>query len=340
MRCVCGETFQRKVTLALHINDHTFPIDCTICASRNIDIIKLNSSDEILSHLKEHVSRSANANICETCGKSYKNRYCLMQHQLSHSNEKKYECNICFQKFVYAASIRRHKLNIHSQIKRYKCEICDKVYSTASALKDHAYVHNGQPKPYFCQICNKDFHHPSQLKIHMSRHTGERINCKICKKSFPSTVKYQVHSCVRALKPYSCSSCGTLFKLQANLMNHKCGNKTTYGCIECDKVFRSAQAARQHYRVHANDEDKTWEECDICHKKVSTPAVLTKHRKIHTEEPKNICDICGKAFRARDALKVHRRIHTGEKPYACTFENCNKRFSDPSTYINHKKRHK
>lgn len=338
---MCGEIFNRKKELNDHIKEHIYPTTCIACTEQKDENSIINTITDIKLHLARHGTVNNKRHVCETCGKEFKLNYSLVQHQFSHSTEKNFECDICLKKFVFNCTLYRHKINIHSATKRFKCKLCDKAYTGASALKDHMYSHSGQPKPHECKICDKSFYSPSLLKHHMLKHTGERIYCQKCNASFGSIGGYHMHKCFKDLKPFKCKKCHKSYCIEAKYLNHICvlQPEKKSVCDKCGGRFMNNYLLKLHSRVHADEEEKTWVECDICQKKLSSRNCLSKHRKIHTEKPKFECDICSKPFRDSCSLKVHRRIHTGEKPYTCEIENCNRKFSDPSTYYYHKKRH-
>ncbi|KAI0062907.1 hypothetical protein BV25DRAFT_1824957 [Artomyces pyxidatus] len=51
------------------------------------------------------------------------------------------------------------------------------------------------------------------------------------------------------------------------------------------------------------------------------------------------CTYCGKGFTRPSSLKIHLHSHTGERPYACTFEGCDRTFSVQSNMRRHARTH-
>lgn len=85
-------------------------------------------------------------------------------HELIHTNEKPFSCEICQKSFRQESSFRRHKL-IHADVKPYSCKYCFKKIRHETALKEHERIHTGET-PYSCPICNKTFRQQGALKYH------------------------------------------------------------------------------------------------------------------------------------------------------------------------------
>ncbi|OQS00049.1 hypothetical protein THRCLA_06284 [Thraustotheca clavata] len=54
-----------------------------------------------------------------------------------------------------------------------------------------------------------------------------------------------------------------------------------------------------------------------------------------TTKKQHQCSYCGKLCKCNSELVHHMRTHTQEKPFMCTFEGCNKRFTQSSNCTAH-----
>nr|CAI5849095.1 unnamed protein product [Callosobruchus analis] len=117
---VCGQVFEKKRLLTIHMKIHSF--------------VK-------------------SVFLCNYCDKSFTQKVSLMRHLPIHTGEKPYQCEVCGKRFVHHTSFKVHKLS-HSGVKSFKCSYCDRSLASSSHLKRHLRIHTGE-KRYSCGVCGK-----------------------------------------------------------------------------------------------------------------------------------------------------------------------------------------
>ncbi|KAJ3397250.1 hypothetical protein HDU92_000130 [Lobulomyces angularis] len=60
----------------------------------------------------------------------------LNSHRITHTQERKFQCNSCELKFSRAYDLRRHE-KTHEKVKTYQCQYCKRFFSRGDALKRH-----------------------------------------------------------------------------------------------------------------------------------------------------------------------------------------------------------
>lgn len=128
---VCGQQFDKKNRLSLHIR----------------------------WHMKVRPYK------CDECEKSFAQKCDLRSHMRVHSGEKPYKCSMCEKAFSGLSAKLCHE-RTHRNERPYKCDVCGKTFTYGSTLNKHKKTHTGE-KHHFCEPCNKAFAESHHLKAHL-----------------------------------------------------------------------------------------------------------------------------------------------------------------------------
>ncbi|KAG2464673.1 MAFK factor, partial [Polypterus senegalus] len=92
---------------------------------------------------------------CPECGKGFRWKSKLREHQTMHFGEKPYFCAVCGKRFSYKRSIQRHQV-LHTGEKCHPCPECGKLFTTKEYVQKHQITHTGE-HPYPCTQCGRRF---------------------------------------------------------------------------------------------------------------------------------------------------------------------------------------
>ncbi|XP_057212436.1 zinc finger protein 335-like isoform X2 [Triplophysa rosa] len=121
----------------------------------------------LTQHMKSHSTDKPH--MCDKCGKSFKKRYTFKMHLLTHiqnCGNSLFKCEFC----EYICNDKKHLLNhqlSHTNDKPFKCEECKYSTSKEEFLVSHIAIKHTGEKPFSCDMCHFTTRHRKNLRLHI-----------------------------------------------------------------------------------------------------------------------------------------------------------------------------
>ena len=99
---------------------------------------------------------------------------------------------------------------------------------------------------------------------------------------------------------------------EVGMNKHKLDVCFKFCCNDCGKMFKRASILEKHRKIHS-DKPKELFNCDQCGKDFSTQGALKRHKILHSNMMQFQC-YCGRAFNRKDNFRSHQKTHQSPKP--------------------------
>ncbi|XP_049866917.1 zinc finger protein 91-like [Pectinophora gossypiella] len=279
---ICGKGFMHKKNIWKHkkvlhadlLNDRNDSEENTMHASTEEDEYNIDENGATLSTPQFNSFNFAN----------FTNN---VQQQLTQGEV--YTCDICYQRFSFRDSLRKHKRAKHGFKNptpggssdtqslpsagdggRSNCTICKITFADKKSYYRHRKnVHKSTTQ--MCKICGKPLNSTLELYEHLkAAHARELLGYNAnqgSSKSQDNTPEMEEYEAEEAVDPsvdyqarYPCDTCGKQFVGLLALQNHQCINQITpqqqtFDCEICHKSYTSIAALKSHRGWHLRSPD-------------------------------------------------------------------------------------
>lgn len=120
----------------------------------------------LTQHMKTHSSEKPH--MCDKCGKSFKKRYTFKMHLLTHiqSLGDKFKCEFCDYTCENKKLLLNHQLS-HTNDRPFRCDYCKYSTSKDEFLVSHMAIKHTGEKPFSCDMCHFTTKHRKNLRLHV-----------------------------------------------------------------------------------------------------------------------------------------------------------------------------
>ncbi|XP_067655215.1 zinc finger protein 26-like [Haliotis asinina] len=342
---ICGK-YTTNIKKHKHLL-HPKPEETFICG---VCGMKFNECEQLEVHMKIHTENSLKK--CHVCSEGFKGATAYRKHLLTHMEEKLFVCKVCGRTMRKLPIFICH-VRIHTGRRPHLCKVCGERFRFSSNLFHHMQTHIGA-RPHSCAICSKRFIHMRHLKKHMSAvhvkktteskqterswwprerktfHFSKSMKCNLKKNTF---CEKKIRNS-KMLSAYStqCKMCEKRFPTTNHLNFHMRNlhpevkfnfEDSSFTCMLCQRTFQTNKTFTYHMvKIHEISQvSKSLKgklfQCDICEKKCSSKASLTRHASKHKSDFSYSCGVCGSSFLSCKTLTQHmehKHFNTVDRP--------------------------
>lgn len=162
----CNKRFCSPSNLSAHVNFHTLEKKwcCNFCPKVVYTAAALRQHIQKDHENNPEATRSIPCRFCDKRLSSYTAR---KNHEMKHTGEKPYVCEICSRAFIQPSALKAHMRTheVGDTKKKINCLHCHRSFTTAVGLRRHVLKHAGE-KPYECGDCGVKFRYKSNLRRH------------------------------------------------------------------------------------------------------------------------------------------------------------------------------
>ncbi|KAI4811126.1 hypothetical protein KUCAC02_014045 [Chaenocephalus aceratus] len=301
---------------------------------------------------------------CRTCSKTFPSQLQLVHHRRkTHVTERSFMCGICGKTFKKQIHVRNH-IRTHTGERPFQCSECGKTFSFLANLTRHTLIHSGV-RPYRCDVCHLSFSQSSNLRHHSLLHSSAAtLCCPDCPATFRWPTKLAAHRYTQhqgSPAPFPCPHCeagfltrrqreGHFLELHPTLVQPGTGTGEDKEAVAGKDLSSKPSTSAETESGDSSGLSRGGLDCNICGKKLNSPANLRLHRLSHfslgpgrtrcatgKRTKTHQCPICGKLFVSSSGVALHQRVHTGERPFPC--QECGKRFRQNTHLREHLRTH-